>query len=302
MPTNFTAVPRQARHPAAQQHRLHRHAARSPQRPAARQQPRVRRRRQPVPVHERHGERVLRAHRFAWQAASGQDSYRGRFELCRRSLRLRRRTPADRRAVQSGGRIRAAHRFPPQLRLSSASARVRRTQKRVRRYNFTAELRLRHERGRDAASRTELQSGRSPPNIRTATALTVHLHEPTTNSLPARLHDQRGDASPSCRPAATTIRTSGHGIRSASSGRCRASITASTARSTTGRRRRRAIAGRLAIMPQFALEPSVSLNWVRLPFANGDFAAPVISSRFIFTPNARTALTASFSTTAARTR
>ena len=46
--------------------------------------------------------------------------------------------------------------------------------------------------------------------------------------------------------------------------------------------------GRIGIVPQFALEPSVSLNWVRLPY--GDFSAPVISSRFIFTPNARTAL------------
>ena len=37
-----------------------------------------------------------------------------------------------------------------------------------------------------------------------------------------------------------------------------------------------------------SLEPSISLNWVRLPV--GDFEAPVISSRIIFTPNARTAL------------
>jgi hypothetical protein len=46
--------------------------------------------------------------------------------------------------------------------------------------------------------------------------------------------------------------------------------------------------GRLAFIPQFAVEPSVSLNWVRIPF--GDFEAPVISSRIIFTPNARLAL------------
>jgi hypothetical protein len=46
--------------------------------------------------------------------------------------------------------------------------------------------------------------------------------------------------------------------------------------------------GRLGLVPQFAVEPSVSLNWVRLPY--GDFEAPVISSRLIFTPNARTAL------------
>jgi hypothetical protein len=47
--------------------------------------------------------------------------------------------------------------------------------------------------------------------------------------------------------------------------------------------------GRIGIVPQFAVEPSISLNWVRLPY--GDFQAPVIGSRIIFTPNARTALT-----------
>jgi hypothetical protein len=47
--------------------------------------------------------------------------------------------------------------------------------------------------------------------------------------------------------------------------------------------------GRVAIVPQFALEPSVSLNWVRLPF--GDFSAPVVSTRIIATPHPRMALT-----------
>jgi hypothetical protein len=46
--------------------------------------------------------------------------------------------------------------------------------------------------------------------------------------------------------------------------------------------------GRMGIVPQFAVEPSISLNWVRLPF--GDFSAPVVTSRIIFTPNARTAV------------
>jgi Domain of unknown function (DUF5916)/Carbohydrate family 9 binding domain-like len=47
--------------------------------------------------------------------------------------------------------------------------------------------------------------------------------------------------------------------------------------------------GRIAVIPQFALEPSIALNWVRLPY--GDFSAPVITNRAVFTPNARTALT-----------
>jgi hypothetical protein len=47
--------------------------------------------------------------------------------------------------------------------------------------------------------------------------------------------------------------------------------------------------GRVAIVPQFAIEPNISLNWVRLPF--GDFSAPVVSSRFIATPTPRMAIT-----------
>src|SRR5206468_7812514 len=47
--------------------------------------------------------------------------------------------------------------------------------------------------------------------------------------------------------------------------------------------------GRISLVPQFALEPGVSLNWVRLPY--GNFSAPVIANRAVFTPNARTALT-----------
>jgi hypothetical protein len=47
--------------------------------------------------------------------------------------------------------------------------------------------------------------------------------------------------------------------------------------------------GRVAVRPQFALEPAVALNWVRLPY--GDFSAPVVSTRLIFTPNTRTMLT-----------
>ena len=56
-----------------------------------------------------------------------------------------------------------------------------------------------------------------------------------------------------------------------------------------GKKTEAGYSGRIWIVPQFAVEPAVSLNWVRLPY--GDFSAPVISSRIIFTPNARTALT-----------
>jgi len=43
--------------------------------------------------------------------------------------------------------------------------------------------------------------------------------------------------------------------------------------------------GRWGIVPQFSVEPSVTLNWVRLPA--GDFSARLLSSRFTVTPSAR---------------
>jgi hypothetical protein len=56
-----------------------------------------------------------------------------------------------------------------------------------------------------------------------------------------------------------------------------------------GRKTETGYGGRIAVVPQFAVEPSVALNWVRLPY--GDFAAPVVSTRVIFTPNTRTMVT-----------
>ena len=43
--------------------------------------------------------------------------------------------------------------------------------------------------------------------------------------------------------------------------------------------------GRVAIVPQFAIEPAISLNWVDLPF--GSFSAQLLTSRFILTPTPR---------------
>jgi hypothetical protein len=52
-----------------------------------------------------------------------------------------------------------------------------------------------------------------------------------------------------------------------------------------GHRTETSYSGRVAIVPQFALEPSVSLNWVELPY--GDFSAQLLNSRIIFTPTPR---------------
>jgi hypothetical protein len=52
-----------------------------------------------------------------------------------------------------------------------------------------------------------------------------------------------------------------------------------------GTRREASYSGRVAFLPQFAVEPSVSLAWVRLPY--GDFNARLIASRFTYTPTTR---------------
>jgi hypothetical protein len=43
--------------------------------------------------------------------------------------------------------------------------------------------------------------------------------------------------------------------------------------------------GRWGVVPQFSLEPGITLNWVSLP--DGDFTARLINSRFTVTPSAR---------------
>ena len=52
-----------------------------------------------------------------------------------------------------------------------------------------------------------------------------------------------------------------------------------------GTRRDASYSGRIAMFPQFAIEPSISLAWVRLPY--GDFNARLIASRFTYTPTTR---------------
>ncbi len=52
-----------------------------------------------------------------------------------------------------------------------------------------------------------------------------------------------------------------------------------------GTKREVAYSGRWGVVPQFSLEPSLSLNWVQLPW--GDFTARLVSSRFTVTPSAR---------------
>ena len=52
-----------------------------------------------------------------------------------------------------------------------------------------------------------------------------------------------------------------------------------------GHRTETSYSGRVALRPQLAVEPSLSLNWVNLPF--GIFSAQLVSTRLIFTPSPR---------------
>ncbi len=52
-----------------------------------------------------------------------------------------------------------------------------------------------------------------------------------------------------------------------------------------GTRRDVSYSGRVAIVPQFAIEPTVSMAWVDLPY--GDFTARLVTGRFTYTPTTR---------------
>jgi hypothetical protein len=52
-----------------------------------------------------------------------------------------------------------------------------------------------------------------------------------------------------------------------------------------GTRTEASYSGRVAMLPQFAIEPSVSLAWVRLPY--GDFDARLVANRTTYTPTTR---------------
>jgi len=52
-----------------------------------------------------------------------------------------------------------------------------------------------------------------------------------------------------------------------------------------GTRRETSYSGRIALIPQFAVEPNISLAWVNLPY--GNFAARLLAGRFTYTPTTR---------------
>jgi hypothetical protein len=52
-----------------------------------------------------------------------------------------------------------------------------------------------------------------------------------------------------------------------------------------GTRHEATYSGRIALVPQFAIEPTISLAWVDLPY--GSFSARLLTSRFSYTPTTR---------------
>jgi hypothetical protein len=62
-------------------------------------------------------------------------------------------------------------------------------------------------------------------------------------------------------------------------------ISASAGTLYDGTKQEIAYSGRWGVVPRFSMEPSITLDWVQLPY--GDFTARLVSSRFTLTPSAR---------------
>ncbi len=62
-------------------------------------------------------------------------------------------------------------------------------------------------------------------------------------------------------------------------------VSASTGTLYNGTKSEVAYSGRWGVVPRFSMEPSITLDWVQLPY--GDFIAKLVSSRFTLTPTAR---------------
>jgi hypothetical protein len=62
-------------------------------------------------------------------------------------------------------------------------------------------------------------------------------------------------------------------------------VTASTGTLYNGTRHEAGYSGRVSIVPQFAMEPAISLAWVDLPY--GEFSARLLTGRFTYTPTTR---------------
>jgi hypothetical protein len=215
--------------------------------------------------------------------ARGQDSYRGRFEFA-----------GDRYGYEAEHlligtafnpevgfvRRRDFRRNFGQLRFSPRP----KTNRRVRQYHYTGSVDYVTDAAITSVQEKELR-GQFSTQYQNSDSLTF---EYTNNYelVPASFVINPGTTVPRGSYSYQSVRTQySLGQQRKVSGR----ISASYGTLYNGRKTEAGYSGRLAILPQFAIEPSVSLNWVRLPY--GDFSAPVVAMRIILTPNARTALT-----------
>ena len=216
-------------------------------------------------------------------SSAGQDSYRGRFEF------------AGDRWGYAGEHLLIGGRFNPEVgfvrrrdfRRNSGQFRFSprpRNSRRVRQYSYTGSVDYVTDAAITAVQEKELRAvfNTSYQNSDSWNVEYTNVYE----LVPAAFVINPGTTVPRGGYTAQNVRTQySLGQQRKVSGR----ISAAYGTLYGGEKTEAGYAGRIAVRPQFALEPSVALNWVRLPV--GDFSAPVISTRIIVTPNTRTMIT-----------
>jgi hypothetical protein len=219
----------------------------------------------------------------AGTSRAGQDSYRGRFEFAgdRYGYLAEHLLIGDRFNPEVGFvRRRDFRRNFGQFRFSPRP----RNNRRVRQYHYTGSLDYITDAAVTAVQEKELR-GVFQASFQNSDSWNVEYTE-NFELLPAPFVINPGTTVPRGGYTADNVRTQySLGQQRKVSGR----ISAAYGTLYGGRKTEAGYAGRIAVVPQFAVEPSLALNWVRLPY--GDFSAPVVSTRLIFTPNARTMVT-----------
>ena len=216
-------------------------------------------------------------------SSAGQDSYRGRFEFAgdRWGYLAEHLLIGDRFNPEVGFvRRRDFRRNTGQLRFSPRP----RNSRRVRQYSYTGSIDYITDAARTAVQEKELRAV-----FNTAYQNSDSWNVEYTNFyelLPGSFVINPGTTVPRGGYTAQNVRTQySLGQQRKVSGR----LSAAYGTLYGGTKTEAGYGGRIAVRPQFALEPSIALNWVRLPY--GDFSAPVVATRIIFTPSARTMLT-----------
>ncbi len=201
----------------------------------------------------------------------------------RRSIRFQRRAPADRSTLRSAGRDTCGASTSAAASPRRDSRRGPKRRNRVRKYTYLASMDYVTDADATVVQNKQLR-GHVPDRLPEQRSVLARVHSSDYELIPRPFTISPGVVVPA---GGYDYRNRAHRpIRSASSDpisgrrRCRS-------RHALRRRRapKQATAGASAIVPQFAVEPSISLNWVDLPY--GTFSAQLLNSRFIFTPSPR---------------